>query len=712
MFELNKSKGKRIIQPCCWLGCILIVFITVQASASKPSINLKPNFIKGEIHRTFYDGISDDLLTGGLGKTGIGSAAIPTVSNPPETAELRRLAIYSNYRALIDISPGGGYGEFYGPNVTAAGEITDEEGLIAGHEFIAFAGSSSGKENVTLMVQVPDSFDSDSSCIITAPSSGSRGVYGAIGTAGEWGLKRGCAVAYTDKGTGTGAHDLEDNTVNLITGEREDANVAGKESNFTARISDRNREKFNIHTPNRFAFKHAHSQQNPEKDWGKNVLQSIEFAFFVLNEMFGLPGPGKKNYKTILPSNTIVIASSVSNGGGASVRAAEQDKKGLIDGVAVSEPNVNPEFDPHFSIVQGDSEPFFDHSRSLYDYTTLLNVYQGCASLDPAIAGDAPLNFAGSPNICASLREKGLLTSDSLEEQAAEAQQIINTYGILPEQNIVMPSHWFINVPQGVSVTYANTYSRSKVTENLCGYSFGATYPVTGAPVPFASENEATLFGLSNGIPPTAGINLINNLAPGGPKENRMSTLDQNTDGALCLRSFAIGLDITTNLALKGRALKTQRKIEIGIKQIRASGDLHGLPAIFVTGRSDAILPLNHTSRAYFGLNQLKNNDNSNLRYYEVLNAQHLDALNGLPGFNELFIPLHHYFVQAMDIMFDHLTKGTPLPDSQVVRTTPRGRNSDGTVPNISLTNIPAIAADPDPGSRITFENNIVQIPD
>jgi hydroxybutyrate-dimer hydrolase len=197
-----------------------------------------------------------------------------------------------------------------------------------------------------------------------------------------------------------------------------------------------------------------------------------------------------------------------------------------------------------------------------------------------------------------------------------------------------------------------------------------------------------------------------------------MSTLDQNINGALCLRSFAIGLDVTTNLALKGKALKTQRKIEIGIKQIRASGDLRGLPTIFVTGRSDAILPPNHTSRAYFGLNQLKKNENSNLRYYEVLNAQHLDVLNGigplsgLPGFNELFIPLHHYFVQAMDIMFDHLANGAPLPHSQVVRTTPRGRNPDGSIPALSQANLPDIAADPDPGSRITFENNTVLIPD
>src|SRR5205085_6226784 len=103
-------------------------------------------------------------------------------------------------------------------------------------------------------------------------SSGSRGVYGAIATAGEWGLKHGCAVAYTDKGTGTGAHDLHNNTVNLIRGERADAATAGGAANFIAPISDAQRAAFDAATPNRFAFKHAHSQLNPERDWGLDVI--------------------------------------------------------------------------------------------------------------------------------------------------------------------------------------------------------------------------------------------------------------------------------------------------------------------------------------------------------------------------------------------------------------------------------------------------------
>ena len=97
------------------------------------------------------------------------------------------------------------------------------------------------------------------------------------------GLKNGCAVAYTDKGTGTGAHDLEDDTVNLITGERADADAAGADSIFTARLSERQRARFNAATPNRFAFKHADSRLNPEADWGRDGLRSIEFAIYQIN---------------------------------------------------------------------------------------------------------------------------------------------------------------------------------------------------------------------------------------------------------------------------------------------------------------------------------------------------------------------------------------------------------------------------------------------
>jgi len=657
---------------------------------------------KTKVIHTHYDGITNDLLTAGLGKTGLGSATPPPFADPvnPTAEELRRSAIYNNYRALIDPTPGGGYGTLYGPNVKADGTVTTSEGLIAGDEYIAFENSGHGR--VTMMVQVPDSFSPTNSCIVTAPSSGSRGFYGAIATAGEWGLKHGCAVAYTDKGTGTGAHDLQNNTVNLIRGERANAATAGDSANFIAQISASQRATFNATTPNRFAFKHAHSQANPEKDWGKSVLRSIEFAFDVLNEKFG-----KRGVK-ISKRNTIVIASSVSNGGGASVLAVEQDDDHLIDGLAVGEPNVNPKFRSDFSIVQGNAPPLSAHSRPLISYITLVNVFQGCANV--AIP-TAPLNIAPSPQRCADLHAKGLLTSTALLDQAAEAQKIINDFGILPEQNLVQPGYWFANVSQSISVAYANAYGRFSVLDNLCAYSLASNGvpPVPGGPpVALAATNEAQIFGTSNGIPPTSGIALFNNAAPGGPKEDRGSTPNQNLDGALCLRSLATGKDAVTGAPLSGSRRDQAGRIAEGVEDILAVGKLHRIPAIFVTGRNDGILPPNFASRAYFGLNNVVDGSASALHYYEVTNAHHLDSFNQFPGYNASYIPLHRYFIQAMDIMYEHLRNGRPLPPSQVVHTTPRGVGA----PPITAANVPPIADSPPASAQITFTAGQVRIPD
>jgi len=355
--------------------------------------NVAPPWL-GDVRTTVYkeDDVTDDLLTAGLGKTGLGGLA-PVVTDPTDAAQLRRLAIHTNYRAILDITPGGGYGTLYGPNVRSDGMITTDEGKIAGTEYIAYADDGSGRSNVTLMVQVPATFDPTKPCIVTGTSSGSRGVYGAIGSSGEWGLKRGCAVAYADKGSGNGAHYLQDNTINRIEGVRADATAAGSASNFTANITAAQRQQFNSNTPNRLAFKHAHSQLNPEKDWGRDTLRAIEFAFFVLNEQFGKPLPNGKKLRTIRSGDTVVIASSVSNGGGAALQAAEQDDDKLIDGVAVTEPviQINPSQDP--VIRRGSLPAYTAGSRPLADYFTFANLYQPCAALST--------RAAGSPRGCA-----------------------------------------------------------------------------------------------------------------------------------------------------------------------------------------------------------------------------------------------------------------------------------------------------------------------
>jgi hydroxybutyrate-dimer hydrolase len=332
-------------------------------------------------------------------------------------------------------------------------------------------------------------------------------------------------------------------------------------------------------------------------------------------------------------------------------------------------------------------------------------VFQGCANAAPANA-TAPLNLAPSPQRCADLHAKGLLAAMTLADQANEAQRIINDFGILPEQNVVQPGYWFANVPQSISVTYGNTYGRFSVLDNLCAYSMAAA--PAGVPAPLAATNEAQIFGTSNGIPPTSGIVLINNAAPGGPREDRASTASQNLDGALCLRSLATGKDAVTGAPLAGGQKSQADRIARGVGEILATGRLRRVPAIFVTGRNDAILPLNFTSRAYFGLNNVVEGSTSSLRYYEVTNAQHLDSFNQFPGYNDKFIPLHRYFNQAMDLMYAHLRQGRPLPPSQVVHTIPRGAGA----PPITSDNVPPIADSPPANARITFSGGQVRIPD
>ena len=100
------------------LALIAIVTAVIAASvAADDDGDEQPKFIPGAIRCTHYDGVSDDLLTAGLGKTGLQSATSPVIADAlnPTAAELRRLAIYINYRALADMTTNGGYGVLYGP---------------------------------------------------------------------------------------------------------------------------------------------------------------------------------------------------------------------------------------------------------------------------------------------------------------------------------------------------------------------------------------------------------------------------------------------------------------------------------------------------------------------------------------------------------------------------------------------------------------------
>lgn len=669
--------------------------------------NIKPTYLSSVV-KVDYDGTTDDLLTAGLGWDGLRSDTPPQPSNPltPTASELRKLAIYWNYRALVDMSEEGGYSRLYGPNVSLAkcADKTPGAGKVAGTEYTAYCRDSSGRVAATFLVQIPANFNREDPCIVTGTSPGSRGIYGAIATVGEWGLKRGCAVAYTDKGTGNGAHELGSNTVVRIDGLCADSATADSASLFTVDLTDRERWDYNAAYPWRYAFKHAHSRQNPEKDWGRFTLQAIEFALFVLNDHFATPGPGTAlKSRRFTPANTRVIASSVSNGGGAALAAAEQDREGLIDAIVVGEPQVNLRLPKALRIVRG-GKPVAAFGKPLYDYITLANLLQPVAAYAPACAGSPLLHLvdrSAAEQRAQALTEAKLIAGKTFAEQADSALAALHDAGYEPESDLLHASQFGWEATPALAITYANAYARARVVDNLGGFSFATCS--AGEPSNASESSLLTLFGVGNGLPPTNGIELIYNDAAGG------AVVQRDADGDFALLGARRLRDLWTRPGTLPDAVRA------GVDEVRLSGNLHGRPAILVHGRSDTLVPVNHSSRPYFGMNQIAEGEASRLSYIEVENVQHFDTflrpLDRSWTLHHHFLPLHYYMLQALDLMWEHLHSGQPLPPSQIVRTMPRGPLAP---PLDAVIHLNPIAPRPAEGDTIHFDpaTNTVHVPD
>jgi len=335
---------------------------------------------------------NDDLLTGGLGRDGLRAMTAPAFADPeqPTANEMRRRALWSNWRGIADLAPGGGYGELYGSTAS-----------VSGREFNAMATVPGASQPHRVLVQVPDAFNAGKRCIVVTASSGSRGIYGAIAVAGAWGLPKGCAVAYTDKGAGSDYFDLDAgqgaraDVERGAVGSRADGLAFAPDTTATTGV----------------AFKHAHSRDNPEAYWGHYVKQAAQFALQSLDDAFPQAAP-------FTFDNTRVIAVGISNGGGAVLRAAELDGSGTgtgrpdsnwLDAVVAGEPNVS---------VAG--------ARPLYDYTTQAALLMPCALLDPALAPlpQPPMTAPSAPSWtlrCASLKSAGLVEGNDTAAQAASA---------------------------------------------------------------------------------------------------------------------------------------------------------------------------------------------------------------------------------------------------------------------------------------------------
>ena len=549
----------------------------------------------------------DDLLTAGLGGDGLRAPTAPAFADPehPTAAELRRRALWSNWRGIADLAPGGGYGAVYGGIAK-----------VPGREFTALAIVPGASQPHRVLVQVPDAFDIGKRCVVVTASSGSRDIYGAIAVAGAWGLPKGCAVAYTDKGAGTDYFDL-------------DAGLGARMEGPPATRADGLAFTPDTTATSGVAFKHAHSRDNPEADWGRHVQQAAQFALQSLDSAF--PGAAPFTF-----ANTRVIAVGISNGGGAVLRAAELDGERWLDAIVAGEPNIT---------VAG--------ARPLFDYSTQAALLMPCALLDPALAPlpQPPLTAQAAPlwaMRCATLKAAGLVEGADVAAQALSAHAQLRDSGWSDAALRAGALSVGFDVWRAVAVTYASTYGRYGAGEHPCGYDFAALNADFSPRASTAAE-RAAWWADASGIPPGAGVGIV---------DRRVSLPDATFAGLQCLRALWAGEGVD--------AMRVRR----GIAGITAGLPREGLPVVVIHGLDDGLIPPAFTSAPYVTRAQAAGRD---VRYWQVRNVQHFDGFLGLPDYAARYLPLLPYVYAALDRVSAHLDGKAALPADAVIATTPRG---------------------------------------
>jgi hydroxybutyrate-dimer hydrolase len=148
-------------------------------------------------------------------------------------------------------------------------------------------------------------------------------------------------------------------------------------------------------------------------------------------------------------------------------------------------------------------------------------------------------------------------------------------------------------------------------------------------------------------------------------------------------------------------------RIRAGQEEIVMSARTGNRPVIVLHGRADSLVPVNHTSRAYYAVNRRDRGDRDELRYYELQHGQHFDAFLALPGFAEHYVPMQAWMLRSFDAMYARLKQGTPLPPSQLLRSTPRA----GAAARIEEANLGQLRNDPG-ADAIRFEKGVLHVPD
>ncbi|MCX7552475.1 3-hydroxybutyrate oligomer hydrolase family protein [Marinicella sp. S1101] len=632
---------------------LILVLSALMACAFDKQKHQRHQLNQPYLKKVYYDGTTDDLLTAGLGLSGLRGPA-PEISATPTAKALRQASYYHQFRALNDLTAAGGYGRLYG--------MKENQKPIAGFEYWSQRKLQAGPLH-TVVVQIPDHLNREHPCLVVAPSSGSRNVLGAVGTSGAWALLQGCAVVYTDKGSGTEIALIGDQAYQI------DGVVKLRTGDQTGLLSAR---KLQPASDLHVIQTHAYSQAHPEQFWGEFVLDAAQYALQLL-----------KAERELARKQVHVVAASLSNGGGAVLRAAEKDLVGIIDAVVAGEPQVNLQ---HTYILQQHKKNETIVSKPLLKIANMMSLMEPCAALDSSLM-DAPFKAntlmiqALLINRCQALVAAGLIAGKDVSEQAAAALQKILAMHIEPAALQLSQINTLVGMWSAINHTYSNSYLQKTAQDNLCQSAMSA-FTSTGEPRPLTVTEVNNMFALSNGIAPSNGVELAHTNAENEVQSRMILAADFGLSSQLCFAD-----------------LRHTSAMQTALQKIMAQPHKNKLPTIILHGQDDGTVAVNHTSRAYYHRNQSADHQNTSLKYYEIQNAQHFDAFLAYPGFKEKYVPMHPYFEQAMEMMLNHLRHGSSLPPSQVIPTQPRGQNND-----LEALHVPVIRQQAE--KTITLSNN------
>jgi len=567
-------------------------FVLLAGCAAAPAPESEAPTSWGEVRETVHRG-DDDLLSAGLGLSGLrGPAPRLTDSDQSEAALLRRLAVHTQYKGLSDLTATGGF--------AADAALAN----VPGREFQAFARLPGAGQPFRVLLQLPDAFDPDRPCLVVAPASGSRGVYGALPVAGPWALPRGCALALTDKGAGSDLFDHASDTGVALDGTR-----AGRGSTELGLVPD-------PAAAPAVSVPHAHSGDNPEADWGRHTLVATRFGLAMLARAWPEHAP-------FTPERTRVIAAAISNGGSAVLRALEIAEPGLFDAAAVGAPNVTP-----------------PGARPLYDYATEAALYQPCLMADPAALMAMPF---GNPSLlpagqqrCQELHAAGLIDEPTADAARARLKQAGFEHGAL-DQTAVNSA---LELWHSVTALYASAYLRTPVDAMPCGYSVAAEGP-EGQPVAADPVARNLWWATSSGVVPGGGVGWIE------PDAGKLANLQ-------CLRALWTGDDARAG------------ELRAAVEATRATGRPGRLPLILVHGMQDGLIPIAFSTRPY--VEQARAAGDGPIALWQIDGAQHFDVIVPLPGVSNRYRPLIPYLWQALDRIEQVLDGTATIGDDRLIR--------------------------------------------